>query len=306
MTKQFSYSQALLALAIAFLALSLFKFTLHLPAIISVIDKTTKTVDSVSPKVDDIVNEVALVRVEIGKVRELVLQQTPAILSQVADSLPVVQQAIAESEHYSRQLPTVLSQLASIEQQVAKLQASMPAILKRVDAVVKTTNNTTAEVALWRPHSTKYLAEIELSREYIPQYLTRIENTIVDAKTIGSEASSGIVSGFFKGVISLPFEMVAGLTGIVDKDSRSAKYLTAQDVALMQEKVVTLLNDDNQRKSVWQNTDSGNRGTIIKGKATTRNKQQCLNVTFNNHFGSEKETLKEQMCIDDKGLWKVI
>ena len=306
MTKQFSYSQALLALAIAFLALSLFKFTLHLPAIISVIDKTTKTVDSVSPKVDDIVNEVALVRVEIGKVRKLVLQQTPAILSQVANSLPVVQQAIAESEHYSRQLPAVLSQLASIEQQVEKLQASMPAILKRVDAVVKTTNNTTAEVALWRPHSTKYLAEIELSREYIPQYLTRIENTIVDAKTIGSEASSGIVSGFFKGVISLPFEMVAGLTGIVDKDSRSAKYLTAQDVALMQEKVVTLLNDDNQRKSVWQNTDSGNRGTIIKGKVTTRNKQQCLNVTFNNHFGSEKETLKELMCIDDKGLWKVI
>lgn len=90
--------------------------------------------------------------------------------------------------------------------------------------------------------------------------------------------------------------MVAGLAGIVDVDSRSAKYLTAQDVALMQEKVVSLLNDNNQSKSVWKNVKSGNRGTIIKGKTATRNKLQCLNVTFNNHFGSEKETLKE-LCV---------
>jgi len=305
MVKQFSYSQALLAIAIALLALSLFKFTMHVPAIISAIEKTTKTVDLVSPKVDDIVNEVALVRVEVSKVRKLVAQQTPVILSQVEASLPVVQQVVVESEYYSRQLPALLNQIANIEQQVEKLQTSMPAILKRVDAVVKTTNNTTEEVARWRPHSTRYLEEIELSREYIPNYLSRIENTVVDAKTIGSEASSGLVSGFFKGVISLPFEVVSGLTGIVDADSRSAKYLTAQDVALMQEKVVALLNDSNQTKAAWQNVKSGNRGTIIKGKKTTRNKQQCLMVIFNNHFGNDKETLKELMCINDKGLWKV-
>ncbi|WP_057832683.1 hypothetical protein [Colwellia sp. TT2012] len=305
MTKPFSYSQALLAVAIAFLAWSLFKFTLQLPAIISVIEKTTQTVDSVSPKITDIVTEVALVRVEVAKVRALVAQQAPEILSQVAASLPVVQQVIVESEYYSRQLPALLSQLASIEQQVVKLQASMPAILKRVDDVVNTTNNTTAEVARWRAHSTRYLEEIELSRDYIPQYLSRIENTIVDAKTIGKEASSGLVSGFFKGVITLPFEVVAGLAGIVDVNSRSAKYLTAQDVALMQEKVVVLLNDSKQNKSLWQNVASGNHGIIIKGKMTIRNKRQCFNVTFNNLFGKEKETLKELMCINDKGLWKV-
>jgi len=305
MVKQFSYSQALLAIAIALLALSLFKFTMHVPAIISTIEKTTKTVDLVSPKVDDIVNEVALVRIEVSKVRKLVAQQTPAILSQVEASLPVVQQVVVESEYYSRQLPALLNQITNIEQQVEKLQTSMPAILKRVDAVVKTTNNTTEEVARWRPHSSRYLAEIELSREYIPDYLSRIENTVVDAKTIGSEASSGLVSGFFKGVINLPFEVVSGLTGIVDADSRSAKYLTAQDVALMQEKVVALLNDSNQTKAAWQNVKSGNRGTIIKGKKTTRSKQQCLMVIFNNHFGNDKETLKELMCINDKGLWKV-
>jgi hypothetical protein len=306
MIKKFSSSQTLLALAIAFLALSLFKFTLHVPAIISVIEKTIKTVDSVSPRVEGIINEVALVRLEVGKVRELVSQQTPVILAQVQDSLPVVQQVVVESEYYSRQLPIVLSQLASIEQQLEQLQEFMPAVLKRIDAVVETTNNTTTEVAQWRPHSIRYLEEIELSRDYIPQYLSRIENTIVDAKTLGSEASSGLVSGFFKGVISLPFEMVSGLTGIVDIDSRSAKYLTAQDVALMQEKVVALLSDSNQTKSLWQNVKSGNRGTITQGKTTKRNKKQCINVIFKNYFGKDKETLTEIMCIDEQGLWKVI
>lgn len=306
MVKQFSYSQALLALAIAFLALSLFKLTLHVPNILSVIEKTTNTVDLVSPRIDDIINEVALVRLEVAKVRALVSEQTPVILSQVEASLPVMQQIVVESEHYSRQLPVLLSQLASIEQQVSKLQASMPAIFKRVDAVVKTTKNTTAEIARWRPHSTRYLEEIALSRDYIPQYLSRIENTVEEAKTVGSEASSGLVSGFFKGVINLPFEMVSGLTGIVDVDSRSAKYLTAQDIALMQEKVVALLSDSNQSKSVWQNVKSGNRGTILKGELTTRNKQLCINVIFNNHFGNDKETLNELMCRDDKGLWKVM
>ncbi len=306
MVKQFSYSQALLAIAIAFLAFSLLKFTQQVPAILKVIEGTSKTVDLVSPQIDDIVNEVALVRAEVAKVRVLVAQQTPAILSQVEATLPVVQQVVIESENYSRQLPALLAQLASIEQQVSSLQADMPEVLKRVDAIVKTTNNTTAEVARWRPHSSQYLEEIKLSREYIPQYIARIENTVVDAKTVGSETSSGLVSGFFEGVISLPFDVVAGLAGIVDADSRSAKNLTAKDIALIQEKAVGLLNDSNQSKSVWQNVDSGNRGTIIKGKVVTRNNQQCHNVTFNNHFGSEKETLKELMCLDDKGLWKVI
>jgi hypothetical protein len=306
MAKQFSYSQALLALAITFLAISLFRFTLYIPDILRVIETTNKTVDSVNPKIDDIINEVALVRIEVANVRVLAAQQTPIILSQVEATLPVVREAILESENYSKKLPALIVQIGRIEQQVALLQANMPVILKSVDALVKTVNNTTAEVTKWRPHSSQYLAEIKHSREYIPQYLTRIENTVTDAKTVGSEASSGLVSGFFKGVISLPFEVVAGLTGIVDADSRSAQNLTARDIALMQEKVVGLLKDSNQSKSVWNNIESGNRGTMVKGKVVIRNKQKCHNVTFNNHFGSEKETLKELMCKDDKGLWKVI
>ncbi len=306
MQKAFSYSQALLAFAIAFLAYSLFQFSRHVPDILLTVNQTTQLVKSVSPKIDDIIDEVALVRTEVANVRELVSKQTPAILSQVEMTRPVVREVISESENYSKQLPELLTQLTNIEQLIISIQRDLPALLQRVDDVVNTTNTTTAELALWRPHSTQYLHEIELSREYIPDYLSRIEQTIVDAKTLGKEASSGLVSGFFKGVITLPFEVVAGLAGMVDVNSRSAKYLTTQDITLMQEKLIALLNDKKQTKSMWKNNNSGNSGTIIKGKATTRNKQSCIKVTFNNRFGKQKETLKELMCVDDKGLWKVI
>ena len=302
MNKSFSYSQALMALAVAFLGFSLLQFTLQIPAILAVVKQTSQTVD---PKIDAIVNEISLVRLEVGKVRLLVAEQTPDILTQIDATLPVIDQVITESTYYSRQLPNLLSQIDRIEQQIAALQVAMPAILTRVDAVVDTTNNTLTEVALWRPHSTKYLHEIELSRTYVPEYLSRIEQTMVDAKTIGQEASSGIVSGFFKGVISLPFEVVAGLKGMVDVNSRSAKNLTAEDITLLQTKVVALLNDKKAKSDTWLNSNTGNGGSIVKGKKTKRNRQQCINVTFNNHFKNQKETLKELMCIDSKGIWKV-
>lgn len=292
MTKQFSYSQVLLAVAIGFLALSLFRFTTHVPTIIAV-------VDAYNPKVDKIINEVE-------QINTLISEQTPNILSRIDSTLPVVQQVVHESEYYSRQIPALLAEIKKIEQQIAILQKSMPDILKRVDSVVKTTDSTMEEVALWRPHSTKYLEEIALSREYVPQYLTRIENTVIDAKTIGSEASSGVVTGFFKGVISLPFEMVSGLTGIVKAGSKSAKYLTADDVTLMQEKVLTLLNSNTQTTIAWENVKTGNRGMIVKGAKNTRKGEECINLTFKNHFVNDKETLKELMCVDDEGLWRVI
>lgn len=306
LNKSFSYSQALMALAIAFLGFALLEFTSKIPAILTVVKQTSHTVDTVTPKVDDIINEVSLVRIEVGKVRALVAKQTPEILAQVESSLPVIGQVVVESENYSKQLPSLLNQIDLIERQLSSLQTALPSILARVDSVVATTDNTLAEVALWRPHSSKYLHEIELSRTYIPEYLTRVEQTLLDAKSIGKEASSGLVSGFFKGVISLPFEVVAGLKGMIDVDSLSAKNFTPEDISLMQTKVVALLNDKSATTKTWLNSATGNGGTIVKGKKSKRKRQQCINVIFNNHFNNQKETLKELMCINSKGLWKVI
>jgi len=299
MTSKTSITQVLLAFAIAYFAYALLSFSKEIPNIITAIDRTT-------PHIATIIEEVELVRTEVTQVRALVDTQMPAILMQINNTLPLVEQALAQSEQYSQQLPKLWQHLDQIELQIESLQKDLPNVLKRVDAVVKTSSEAMNELAMWRPHSKQYLAAIENSRDDIPQYLTRIENIVIDAKTVGEEASSGLVSGFFKGVISLPFEVVSGLTGIIDSTSRSAKYLTTKDITMMQEKVLLLLASEAKKQVFWQNDESGNRGKIVKEAKFIRKDQLCHRIVFNNHFKGQQETLKKVMCKDDKDLWQVM
>ncbi len=299
MMSKFSISQTLLAIAIAYFAYALLNFSEEIPSLIKAIDKST-------PHISAIVDEVELVRKEVTQVRALVDKQVPTILMQINSVLPLIEQGLKQSDQYSKQLPKLWQHLDTIEAQIQTLQKDLPKVLKRVDAVVITSNEAISESTKWRPHSAKYLQEIEHSRDNIPQYLTRVENIVTDAKNVGKEASSGLVSGFFKGVISLPFEVVAGLTGIVDSQSRSAKYLTANDVTMMQENVLTLLEANLKRQVYWQNDESGNRGKISKDKSFIKNDQTCHKVTFVNYFKDQEETLKKVMCKNKGDLWQVI
>ncbi|MBL4821982.1 MAG: hypothetical protein JKX90_00455 [Colwellia sp.] len=299
MKTAFSYSQALLGVAIGYLAYALLNFTKEIPGFIDAVDRST-------PHISAIVKEVELVRIEVGKVRALVEKQIPAILMQVDTTLPLVKQGLVQSEQYSKQLPLLWQHLEKIENQIQLLQQHLPSVLQRVDAAIATTNSTTEELAQWRPHSTQYLAELKHSHQDIPQYLSRVEAIIIDAKTIGKEASSGLVSGFIQGVISLPFDVVAGLTGIVDAKSLSAKYLTAKDVTIIQEKVLLLLKNNNNQQVFWHNNDSGNRGQIKKKPKFIQNGLSCHKLTFVNHFKGQQETLNKVMCQDNHDLWQVM
>ncbi|MBL4898982.1 MAG: hypothetical protein JKX76_04940 [Colwellia sp.] len=299
MKAQFSYSQVLLSVAIGYLAYALLSFTKEIPEFIHAVDRAT-------PHISAIVNEVELVRIEVGKVRALVDEQVPAILMQVDTALPLVEQGLVQSEQYATQLPQLWRHLAEIETQIQLLQQSLPSVLQRVDAVIETTNSTTAEVSKWRSHSTQYLTEIKHSRQDIPQYLTRTEAIIIEAKTIGKEASSGLVSGFIQGIISLPLDVVSGLTGIVDAKSLSAKNLTAKDVTIMQEQVLLLLANTNKKQAFWHNNDSDNRGTISKETMFKKNRLPCHKLIFVNYFKDQQETLDKLMCQDKHDLWQVM
>lgn len=299
MSSKFSISQALLAIAIAYFAYALLSISKEIPNIINAVDKTT-------PHITTIVDEVALVRAEVAQVRVLVDKQVPEILAQIKTILPLVDQGLKQSDLYAKQLPNLWQHLDKVEMQVQSLQTDLPSVLQRIDAVVLTSKDAINEAAQWRPHSIQYIKAIEHSREDIPQYLTRVEDIIIDAKSIGKEASSGLVSGFFKGVISLPFEVVAGLTDIVDSKSQSAKHLTANDVSMMQEKVLILLGDNTKKQIFWQNSESNNRGKISKDTQFIKKGKTCHKVTFINHFKGQEETLKEVMCKGKDDLWQVI
>jgi hypothetical protein len=106
--KVFSYSQALLAIAIGLLSYSLIQFTKHIPNILTTIKQTSEIVATVSPKINDIIDEVALVRAEVANVRALVAEQTPEILSQIEMTRPIVSDVIAESENYSKKITRII------------------------------------------------------------------------------------------------------------------------------------------------------------------------------------------------------
>jgi len=299
MTLKASIPQILLALAITYLAYALLHVSKNIPSIINAIDNTT-------PHINTIVREVEQVRTEITQVRALVDKQLPAILMQIDSTLPLIEQGIAQSEQYASQLPKLWQHLDKIEMHIKMLQQDIPNVLRRVDNVIIASNEVREEVAKWRPHSTQYLAEIKHARNDVPHYLSRVENIVIDAKTIGKEASSGLVSGFFKGVISLPLEVISGLTGMVDSTSLSAKYLTTSDITIMQEKVLLLLENDTKKEMFWQNDKSGNRGTLIKEVKFISKGQTCHRIVFNNHFKGQQERLEKMMCKSDEDLWQVM
>lgn len=306
MISKFSISQALLALAIAYFAYALLSFSKEVPGFIEAVDRTTPHIETIVDEVALVRSEVALIRSEVTLVRGLVDKQVPAILLKIDTALPVIEQGLAQSEHYSKQLPTLWQHLDKIEVQMQALQKDLPKVLKRVDDAVITSNEAINELAQWRPHSEKYLTEIEHSRDDIPQYLTRIEGIVTDSKTIGKEASSGLVSGFLKGVISLPFDVLSGLTGLVDSKSRSAKNLTENDIAMIQEKVVVLLESNTGKQVSWQNEKSGNRGRITKGAEFKKRGKVCHRITLSNDFKGQQETLKKVMCKNKDDLWQVL
>jgi predicted transcriptional regulator len=311
--KPFSYSQSLLAFSIAFLAFSLLKIAIEIPSIVKVIDKSTTTVDNISPQIPDIVSSVKLINeqipeivAEVAEVRKMLDRQVPNVLEQVNLIRPVISSAVDQSNQYVEQLPDLFNHLEKIEQQINAIQAAIPSILQRVDAVVITTKNTTEEIALWRPHSTEYIKQIEYSRTDIPNYLTRAEGIVYEAKTIGKEASSGLFVGLLKGAVRLPFDVISGLTNIVDSNSRSAKNFSAQDIAILQENTITLLDNEDSFKTIWQNKESGNRGVIKKSKKFNKKGKTCHQLDFDNYFKKGQEKLSEVMCLDNKAVWQVM
>jgi surface antigen len=310
--KAFSYSQALLALAILFLAYALLQVTANIPLIVksidkasNTIDKTAITIDKISPEIPRALAQAEKIRAEVALVRLMLDKQIPDILEQIETSKPLLDAAIKESERYSSQIPKVTQQIALVQADIDQFTKLVPDILNRIDNIVNMANTTQAEVEKWRPISERYLVQIQQSQFDIPQYLLRVENIVIDAKTIGEEASSGIVSGFFKGVVSLPFNMVSNVSGVINEDTASAKYLTATDLDIMKTQIGVLLQGESN-KVIWHNKESGNRGTVTKVSQENKGDRQCYKIILNNAFKNKKETLTELMCENKAGQWEVM
>ena len=296
-----SVSQLLFAIAIGYLAYSLIQISIQIPNALKLVGESTKSMEKFQPQIDEII-------VQIGNINK----QIPAIMSQIEQTRPLIEQTLIESDKYSSQIPLVSAHLTRLEQQVAAVDKQLPDILKRIDNLVTTTDNVTQEMAKWRPHSLEYIKQLEYSREDIPSYLTRIDNIatdakmiISDAKTIGSENSRGLVKGLVKGVVSLPFNVVSNLAGIVDSSSKSAQQLTEEDITLLQQSAITVLMSETITEKSWRNKLTGHYGKVHQGENFERQGKDCYQLTFTNYFNNEKERLLEDACLNDQNLWQI-
>jgi hypothetical protein len=201
-------SRFALAAAIVYFAWQLALINDKIPAI-------TGSVDQVSQQIEPVLAEVREIRQEIHQLQSLV----PPILTEVG---------------------AVRQQIPAVVAEVAQVRAQIPPLLATADQAIIALNTTRDDVVPLVPLA---LDEIRLTRESIEPTLDRVEymvddafskadSAILSAGDAGKKASEGAVSGFFTGLIKLPFQLVGTLASPVVKsvDADVLKQLDEKDV----------------------------------------------------------------------------
>lgn len=277
-----------LALAIALLAGALWRIGSNLPELnqnLTALSRLGETVAADVPAVVDMAN-----RYE---------PHIDPLLAEVAASRASADAALAEAAAYRAQIPALLARLEALDAQLTALQGQLPDVLERVDGALD-------ESRAWRPVSEQALGEAEAWRGSIPGYLDRSEQLVASAREAGKEASAGMVSGFFSGALSLPFQALGNVGALVDPRSLSARHLTEEDQANLRNAAIALLQDPAQKVAQWSSSSSGHSGTVAITDSSTSRKGTCHTLSIENRFKNDKsETLKRQICQDKDGKWDV-
>ena len=274
-----------LATALAYFAFEISRISTQVPDILTSVDNT-------SANIEPIINEV-------GEIRLLI----PDVLHEIEQTRKLVPPVLEEIEQTRQQIPPVLKQVEAIRQDI-------PAVLKSADkasdAVVAAAN----EIKATRPLVPKFLKQVEITREAIPLMLDRGDAMIDKARTAGKEASSGAVTGFFKGLITTPFVLVGdagrALTGMTDEEM---KEYTEKDFDLLETAALDLLNNGkrNDLKKI-SNPESGMSATLKLVSIETKEEDfvtiECRALqseTYKN--GERKKTTNRTFCKEEGGGW---
>lgn len=281
--------QYAIAVAIALLAAALWNLGSNLPAL-------NDNLSSLNQSADTVTQELPAMLAVADRYQPHV---TP-LLEEIAATRATVDSIVTESQAYREQLPALYQRLDTLDAQLTSLEARLPDILQRVDAGL-------AESSAWRPLSSDALAEAAQWREELPVYLDRSEALVASARKAGQEASSGMVTGFFSGALSLPFKALRDISSLVDPRSLSARHLTEDDWALLRSAAITLLSRPEQELAKWQSPTSGHNGTVRIVESKQLDAQECHVLLITNFFsGDRQETLdKQRVCKGEDGRWAV-
>jgi len=286
-------SMALFALAgaIVYLAVAIIKVAQQIPAILQQVEQVNATaidaVDKANP----------------------VIEAVPGFVLGLQDTNHLIPQILKEAEAATSQIPAILQRVDSIQQQLDALHNDLPGVLKVVEQTNKTINETNTQIEAALPLVPLVLAQVEQTRDVIPDYLTRVENLVDSTRELSEEAGKGAVSGVLKGILTSPFGLLKNTRDLLFSGFSSELGYTEEDFERVYKAAIELLNSadaENQTKT-WRNTKSGNSGEIRVTDQYSREGSDCKQVEllFRAKKGTE-ESLEKQVCMSDSGQWELV
>ena len=292
-----SLSRFTLAAAIFYFACQLYQINQNVPAI-------SQSIDRVSRQVKPSLEESQAIREEIAEIRKLI----PSLLERVDRSVAVI-------DDTQRQIPQILSTTENALTAINETQQQIPQIVNTAENAIAALNLTRDELMPYIPLT---LEEVRLMRKTMEDSLDRIEiliddandkalNAILLAGDAGKKASEGAVSGFFTGLIKLPFKLVGTLASPIVKtiDADVAKKLTDKDLELIataSKKAVEAKKIDRAWK--WNNPKSGNSGSLTIIRKYEIRSHVCVEVQVRVSIkGREQMNEPDNLCLNKDEKW---
>jgi hypothetical protein len=271
----------------------------HVPELLTSVNQTS---DRVEPILD-----------EVSEIRKLI----PDILHEVEQTRLLVPPILEEVEQTRLQIPPILDQVERTSQyippvlkEVEAVRKEMPAMLKSADKASNAVVTASNEIKATRPLIEDVVQEIETTREAIPPLLDRAEGMIDQARVAGQEASSGAVTGFFKGLITTPFKLVGdagkSITGMSDEEFNK---LTQQERDLIEVTALYLLNNGKrgETKQIGE-AGSGFSATLklldIEIVEEDFTESECRTLQYEGYKDGERlKTANRTFCSEEGGGW---
>ena len=264
----------------------------------------SQSVDRVSRQVAPSLEEAQAIREELAEFRKLI----PSLLERVDNSVAVMDET-------QRQIPQIISATEKALAVIDETQQQIPQIVNTTENAIVALNQTRDEVL---PYISLSLEEVALMRKSMQDSLDRIDiliddandkalNAIVLAGDAGKKASEGAVSGFFTGLVKLPFKLIGTLASPIVKsiDADIAKKLTEKDLELIasaSKKAVEAKKIDRTWK--WNNPKSGNSGSLTIIRKYEIRSHACVEVQVRVSIkGKEKMNEPNKLCLNKDNKW---
>ena len=234
---------------------------------------------------------------------------------QIPQIISASEKALAVIDETQQRIPQIISTAENAVAALNETQQQIPQIVNTAENAIVALNLTRDELMPYIPLT---LEEVRLMRKTMEDSLDRIEiliddandkalNAILLAGDAGKKASEGAVSGFFTGLIKLPFKLIGTLASPIVKtiDADVAKKLTEKDLELIataSKKAVEAKKID--RAWEWNNPKSGNSGSLTIIRKYEIRSHLCVEVQVHVSIkGREKMNEPDNFCLNKDEKW---